>query len=121
VKGTAIVLLAFALLLFVINVPMPTIFHENRQAVLIASASVLGCAVAGAVVWVLRGRVPGEDPDVERPVPDESVASAAIGIAVALIALGLQLGMFMVEIGAGLLVFGIAGVIRELRAERRIR
>jgi uncharacterized iron-regulated membrane protein len=121
VKGTSLVLLAFALLLFVINFPMPTIFHEDKQAVLIASASVLGCAVVGAVLWAARGRVEAEDPDLDRPVSDESVASAVIGIAVALIALGLQFGVFMVEIGAGLLVFGVAGVVRELRAERRLR
>lgn len=120
-KGVGYTLVAFALLLFVINVPMPTIFHENRSPTLIMGGSVLACAVVGAALWVLRGRVPEEDPDLERPVTDVSIASAAIGVAVALIGLGIQFGVFLVEIGAGLMVFAIAGVIRELRAERRVR
>lgn len=120
-RGVAYTALAFALLLFVINVPMPTIFHESRSATLIASGGVLICVLVGAVLWVWSGRAPEEDPDPERPVTDVSYASAAIGVAVAVIALGIQFGVFLVEIGAGLLVFGVAGVIRELRVERRLR
>jgi hypothetical protein len=121
VKGVSLTVLAFALLLFVINVPMPTIFHENRSPTLITSASVLLCAVIAAGVWVARGRARDEDPDVERPVTDVSYASVAIGVAVALIGLGIQFGVFLVEIGAGLFVFGVAGVIREIQGERRVR
>lgn len=120
-RGAGYTVMAWALLLFVINVPMPTIFHESAEATLIMAASVVGCAVVGAALWLWRGRAPDEDPDVARPVTDGSVASAAIGIAIALIGLGTQFGVFLVEIGAGLLVFGIAGVIRELQAERRLR
>jgi hypothetical protein len=113
--------LAFALLLFVINVPMPAIFHENRSSTLIASGAVLLCVLIAAVIWAFRGRAPDWDPDVERPVTDVSYASAAIGIAVALLGLGIQFGLFLVEIGAGLFVLGVAGVIREVQAERRAR
>jgi uncharacterized iron-regulated membrane protein len=119
VKGVATVLTAFALLLLVINVPMPTIFHENRSPTLIAAASIVTCALTGIALWVRRRRAEDVDPDDERPVTEESVASAAIGVAVALILLGLKFGVFLVQIGAGLLVLGVAGVIRELRAERR--
>jgi hypothetical protein len=121
VRGTAYTLIAWALLLFVINVPMPTIFHENKSATLIAASSVVACAVVGAVLWLWRGRAPEEDPDVERRVTDQSLASAAIGVAIALIGLGLQFGVWLVEVGAGLFVFGVAGVIREVQAERRLR
>ena len=119
-KGVALTTLAFAVLMFVINVPMP-LFHENKSAVLIASASIFACAVAGAAAWLLRGRVEAEDPDVERAVTDGSMASAAIGIAVALVALGLQFGVFLVAIGGGLFAFGVAGVVRERQTERRLR
>jgi uncharacterized membrane protein YidH (DUF202 family) len=121
VKGVSLTALAFALLLFVINVPMPTIFHENRSTTLIASGGVLICLLVAAVLWLRRGGAPEEDPDVARPVTEVSYASAAIGVAIAMIGLGTQFGVFLVEIGAGLLVFGAAGVIRELRAERRLR
>jgi hypothetical protein len=121
VKGVANAVLAFALLLFVINVPMPAIFHENRSATLIASGAVLLCVLIAAGIWAFRGRAPGWDPDVDRPVTDVSYASVAIGIAVALFGLGLQFGVFLVEISAGLFVFGVAGVIRELHGERRAR
>jgi hypothetical protein len=121
VRGVARAAFAFALLLFVINVPMPTIFHESRSATLIASGAVLLGALIAAVIWAFSGRAPEWDPDVERPVPDVSYASMAIGIAVALFGLGIQFGTFLVEISAGLFVLGVAGVIRELHAERRIR
>jgi uncharacterized membrane protein YfcA len=120
VRGAGYTVMAWALLLFVINVPMPTIFHESAEATLIVAASVVGCAVIGAAIWLWRGRAPDEDPDLARPVTETSVASAVIGIAIALIGLGTQFGVFLVEIGAGLLAFGIAGVIRELQAERRM-
>ena len=118
-KGTAIVLTAFAVLLLVINVPMPTIFHEDRSPTLIAAASIAACALTGVALWLGRRRAEDADPDEERPVTEESLASAAIGVAVALILLGLKFGVFLVQIGGGLLVLGVAGVVRELREERR--
>ena len=120
-RGVSHTVFAFALLLFVINVPMPTIFHENRSTTIIVSAAVLLCALIAAAIWAFRSRAPDWDPDVERPVTDVSYASVAIGIAVALVGLGIQFGVFLVEIGAGLFAFGVAGVVRELHAERRIR
>jgi uncharacterized membrane protein YidH (DUF202 family) len=119
VKGIGIVLTAFALLLLAINVPMPTIFHENRSPTLIAAASIAVCALTGIALWLGRGRAEDVDPDEERPVTEESLASAAIGVAVALILLGVKFGVFLVQIGGGLLVFGVAGVVREVREERR--
>jgi hypothetical protein len=120
-RGAGYTVMAWALLLFVINVPMPTIFHENKSATLIAAGSVVACAVVGAAMWLWRGRAPDEDPDLNRPVTDVSLASAAIGVSIALIGLGTQFGVWLVEIGAGVFVFGVAGVIRELQAERRLR
>jgi hypothetical protein len=121
VKGAGLVALAWALLLFVIYLPMPTIFDAADTPTLIASASVLACALVGAALWLRRGRLEAEDPDLERPVTDVSVASATIGIAIAVIALGVQFSIAIVAVGVGLLVLGIAGVVRELQTERRFR
>jgi hypothetical protein len=47
------------------------------------------------------------------------MASAVVGLALALMLLGAQLGVWLVLIGGGLLVAGLGGVTRELLAERR--
>jgi hypothetical protein len=120
VRGAARVLLAWALLNALILVPMPTIFNENPTPAITYGAACLACAIVGVACW-LWPRAEGEDPDGERLVTDVSMASALIGIAIALMMLGIQFGIWITEVGAGLLALGIAGVVREVRAERRLR
>jgi hypothetical protein len=99
---------------------MPTIFHENPSPAIIYGAACFGCAAVGVLCW-LWPRARHEDPDAVRPVTDVSLASALVGASIALMLLGVRFGVWITEIGAGLLALGIAGVVRELRAERRIR
>jgi hypothetical protein len=121
VRGAALTLFAWAAINAVILVPMPTIFHENAVPTLSYVAAVAGTAAVGAVCWVWQRRAPAEDPDAVRLVTDVSFASALAGAAVALMLLGVAFGVWITQIGAGLFVLGVAGVVRELRAERRQR
>jgi hypothetical protein len=56
-----------------------------------------------------------------RAAPDLSLASAFVAFAVATLVLGALIGRWLVYVGAGLLLVGLAGVARELRAQRRAR
>ena len=118
-RGTAIVVAAWGLLNALILVPMPTIFHENPSPAIIYGAACLGCALVGVACW-LWPRAEEEDPDAVRLVTDVSYASALAGVAVALMLLSVQFGVWLLEVGGGLMALAVAGIVRELRAERRV-
>jgi hypothetical protein len=68
-------------------------------------------AAAGVIVLAviaLRAREPER-----RVVPDVSLASAIAGIGVALAVAGTAVGTWLVLVGAGALVLGLVGVVRE--------
>lgn len=68
-------------------------------------------AAAGTVVLALlalRAREPRR-----RMVPDLSLATALTAIGVALAVAGSAVGTWLVLVGAGLLVLGLAGLVRE--------
>jgi hypothetical protein len=85
-----------------------------------------GGAVAFAIIAAtvaIRGRrvdTRAERPAAQvRPIPDLSFATVAFALGVINIVVGLYLGLYLILIGAGILGFGIAGLIREALAERR--
>jgi drug/metabolite transporter (DMT)-like permease len=119
VKGGAVVLLFWAFLLAVNTVVMAAVFNENPTSVLLLGGAAAATALVALFLWLRRRRAAGEDPDPERPVTEVSMASALVGLALALMLLGAQFGVWLVLIGGGLLVAGLGGVTRELRAERR--
>jgi hypothetical protein len=121
VRQGAILLVIWGFVLALIMLPMPTIFHEDPTSPLLLGGSGAVCALAGAAVFLFRRRAPEEDPDPERRVTDVSMASALAGVAVALVALGVQFGIWLVIIGAGLFAFAVGGIVRERLAERRLR
>jgi heme A synthase len=86
------------------------------------SGGAAGFAIVAAIV-AIRGRrldERGERPETQvRPVPDLSFATVAIGLGIINVVVGFYLGLYLVLIGAGILAFGIGGVIREALAERR--
>ena len=69
-------------------------------------------AVAGTVVLALLA-IHARGP-VRRLVPDVSLPTALAGIGVALAVTGTAIGTWLVLVGAGLFVLGLAGVVREL-------
>jgi hypothetical protein len=87
----------------------------------LAIASLGGAAVAaaalGAGLAVLARRAPSEP--AARVVPDLSPPTALVAIAIAAMLFGAVAGLWLVLLGAGLLAFGLGGLLRELRAERR--
>jgi peptidoglycan/LPS O-acetylase OafA/YrhL len=118
-RGAALVLLVWSLLLAVHVPVMAAIFHENPTSVWLLGGAATATAIVAAGLWLRRRRAEHEDPDLARPVTEVSMAAALVGAALALMLLGAQFGVWLVLIGAGLLALGCAGVVRELRAERR--
>jgi hypothetical protein len=84
-------------------------------ALVIASTAAL-LALAGA-----GGDDGADDTDAVRLVPELSVATMGVGIAVPMILIGLGFGLYLVLIGAGILALSIGGLIREHLAERETR
>ena len=118
-RPAALVLLVWALLLAIHPPLMGAVFGENPTSVLLLAGASAGTALLALFLWLRRGRAPEEDPDLERPVTEVSMASALVGVALALMLLGAQFGVWLVMIGGGLLAFGLGGLVRELVAERR--
>lgn len=81
---------------------------------------------AGLASWLTafcihatRRRAPDFDVDAARPLPATSWPSAAVGVGASLMTLGVLFGLFMVLIGAGVVVAGLGGLVRERRAMAR--
>ena len=76
-------------------------------------------ATVGTLVIAALARALGPHGLDERPVPDESVTIPAVAVGIAAILAGVPIGAWLSMIGVGILAFGLAGLLRELRAERR--
>jgi hypothetical protein len=50
--------------------------------------------------------------------PDGSPATVWLALSLALMAMGAALGLWLVFIGGGMTIVGVAGTVRELRAQR---
>jgi hypothetical protein len=86
---------------------------DHLPAALLGGGAVVIAAIAAAVA--LRG---GEEVGV-RPIPDLSFAVVAIAFGLCTMLVGAYLGLYLVLIGGGVLLAGLGGLARELRAERR--
>jgi hypothetical protein len=83
-------------------------------------------SAAAGVAWfvgIYAVSRPGKRPRlrVGPPELDLSFSSVLVALAVAMLVLGALVGEWLILIGAGVLVAGLIGVVRELRAERRYR
>jgi hypothetical protein len=83
---------------------------------LILTCAAGACVLAGIalVAW------PEREPRA-RPVPEISLPSALAAVGVTTALYGVSFGLWLVLTGAGIIALGIAGVVRELRAEWRDR
>ena len=83
-----------------------------------------GAVMLTALVLFLLGRqgyAPDGDDERSRPVPDLSMPAAALGLALALLALSAEAGLWLTLIAAGLAVWSAARLVREVRCEWRDR
>lgn len=83
--------------------------------------ALLGGTAVFMLVLALGLRILGlgrSAPDGERPSPDLSPATAWLGVSLVLLAVGAELGLWLVLIACGMVAVGAGGLIRELRAQR---
>ena len=99
------VLTGVAVVFFDPDVSTPALLGGAAAFVLVLA---LGLAVSRRSTQVSGG---GAD-------PDRSPATVWLALSLALMALGAPLGPWLVFIGGGMSLVGIAGVVRELRAQR---
>jgi hypothetical protein len=86
-----------------------------EPALLAGTAGVV--LVFGLLVALRRlGRVDRGEPHA---LPDLSPPMPWIAVAILFLLLGVELGLWLALIGAGMLAIGIGGVVREQRAQRR--
>jgi xanthine/uracil/vitamin C permease (AzgA family) len=89
----------------------------------IQSPLLLGGSAATFVVLAgyLALRRDAADPLTEpRAVPDLSLATVWLGIAGVLLAVSVELGLWLALISAGMAAVGVVALVRELRAERSL-
>ena len=93
---------------------------EELPGALIATAAALG----GVLAIYLLVRRPSDAPESEaetRALPDLSVATVIVAVGLSTALVGVYVGYGLSLIGAGLIVLGIGGLVREGSAARRRR
>jgi Mn2+/Fe2+ NRAMP family transporter len=95
------------------------IFKPDKTTLVLAFALAAAAVTAGLSLLQSQPRPRPEDATEVAYVPDLSFATvvAAIGLAVAIS--GTAIGPWLLYIGLGVLAAGLAGIVREVRAERR--
>lgn len=88
----------------------------------VSTPALLGGAAAFALVLALGLAVTRKSlqEDGGGVDPDASPATVWLALSLALTALGAALGPWLVFIGGGMSVIGVAAVVRELRAQREV-
>jgi hypothetical protein len=113
----AVPLLAWATLLTVLAAVLWVWSTDHVPPAIFSAAA--GVAWLVGLYAVLR---PGRRPRLRvRPELDLSFSSVLVALALAMLVLGALVGEWLVLIGAGVLLAGLIGVAREIRAERRYR
>jgi hypothetical protein len=118
VKRASIVLFVWAALLAVNTAVMP-IFHPTFTSIALLGGASVATAVTGFVLLLLSRRVPQDEVREPLAVTELSVASAWTGLGVALLALSARFGVFLAVVAGGMILFGLGGIVRELRAQAR--
>lgn len=80
--------------------------------------SAIFIAVIGLVLLLLSRREGAAPGHRTRMLPDLSYPAMLLGLGIAALALGAELGFWLVMIGAGVCALAIGGLVREWRAQR---
>jgi hypothetical protein len=119
-RFSAVPLAVYALLIGITSAVLWVWTPYTLPPAMLSGGAVLFAVVA--IVVALRGRrmdARGTRPEGE--VPDLSFATVGIALGIINVVVGLYLGLYLILIGAGILAFGLGGLIREARAQRRSR
>jgi hypothetical protein len=119
-RRAAIVFAGFAALLGVSTLVQALMDGKTLPVGLLGGAAAASL-LTSVGLFIAGSAVPDTDPDLERPVPDASYATAILALGVCLVVFGFVFGVFMVLIGAGVALIGAAGLVREQIALRRAR
>lgn len=120
-SGGARTLALWGAFLGVQAIVLGTVFGGSWLELLLLPVASTGVFATAAVLLARRSRAPEADLDAARPVTEFSVATTFMALAIAAILLGLELGVWLVEVGCGMLVVAVAGLVRERRGERPAR
>jgi hypothetical protein len=122
-RFSAVPLAVYALLIGITSAVLWVWTPYTLPPALLSGGAVLFAVVA--IVVALSGRrmdARGTRPEAEdRPVPDLSFATVGVALGIINVVVGLYLGLYLILIGAAILAFGLGGLIREARAQRRSR
>jgi hypothetical protein len=113
VRGAAVALLVWAAYLALLAGGLWAWRPTDRLGAVLLSAAAALVAIIGLVTLRWRG---GRE---ERAIPDLSLATVLAVAGIAAMLVGLRFGGWLLWPGLGLTLFGLAGVLRELLAERR--
>jgi hypothetical protein len=109
------VLAGWAALLALLALVLALFSPPQYDWALLAGAA-LALAPLGAIMLV-----PGDPDDSRRVLPDTSLPTVVVAAGLALLAVGLAAGIWLIGIGVEVLAVGFFALARELRAERRAR
>ncbi|MEA2425858.1 MAG: hypothetical protein QOH13_2268 [Thermoleophilaceae bacterium] len=118
-RAAAIVFAAFAALLGGSTLVFVLMDGFALPAALLGAAAAASLLVA-AGLFIAGAGIPDTDPDAFRALPDASYATAALTIGVCLVVAGFVFDLFLILIGAGLIVLAFAGLARERQARKQI-
>ncbi len=89
------------------------IWSESVLPPAVFTGQAVACFAAAGILEMRRAR------EGSRILPDLSYSIIAVAIGAAMMLNGVAFGLWLVLIGAGIVVFGLGGLVRELLAERR--
>ncbi len=107
--GALLIVIAVGVSVFDIVDPETPALQGGAAIVLLVLAGYLALGYRGA---------PDAGDRTARVIPDSSVAAAWVAVSLATMALGAELGLWLVLIAGGMLLVGIGGLVRESRASR---